>query len=129
MSNTPERWATRVQEAANANAEFAAGAEWLDFKLLLRLGAAEWWFKVYRGRVIDAMPYAVATNRLGYDVVVSAPRAAWARIAERSSAFGREHAMGALHVDGQRVEGDRAYRALVALGDQVVRSVGLPEQE
>lgn len=128
MAETSERWAARVQEVANGNAEFAAGAEWLDCKLLLRVGAAEWWFKLYRGRVIDAMPYAVTTHRLGYDVVVSAPRAAWARIAERSSAFAREHAMGLLHVDGERVEADRSYRALVALGDQVVRSVGLPEE-
>ena len=129
MTETSERWAARVLETANGNAEFAAGAEWLDFKLLLRVGDAAWWFKVYRGRVIDAMPYAVATNRLGYDVVVSAPRAAWGRIVGRSSSFGREHAMGALHVDGQRVEGDRSYRALVALGDQIVRSVGLPQEE
>lgn len=122
------QWAARVQEAANGNAEFAAGAEWLDLKLLLRIGDDAWWFKVYRGRVIDAMPYAVATNRLGYEVVVGGPRAAWQRIVARSSSFGREHAMGALHVDGLRVEGDRSYRALVALGDQIVRSVGLAQE-
>nr|WP_145549601.1 hypothetical protein [Variovorax boronicumulans] len=128
MSETSEAWAARVQEAANGNAEFAAGAEWLDLKLLLRIGEAAWWFKVYRGRVIDAMPYAVASNRLGYEVVVGGPRTAWQRIVDRSSSFGREHAMAALHVDGLRVEGDRAYRALVALGDQIVRSVGLPQE-
>lgn len=121
-------WLERFRACANSNTEFRTGSEWLDLRLLLRIGEASCWFKLYRGQLIDAMPYGTATNRLGYQVIVSGPAPVWGRIADGGSSFGRENAMGALTLDGQRADGDMAYRALVALGDQVLRECGLPPQ-
>ncbi len=129
MNDKYKEWLASVSDAAGKDAEFAAGSEWLDTRLLVRIGATACWFKIYRGRIIDAMGYDTSGNRLGYDVVVAGSADAWKRIVRENSPFGREHATGFMSVDGNRTEGDRSYRAIVALADRVIRQCGLPPQE
>jgi hypothetical protein len=111
---------------ANNSEAFATAARWLDTKIVLRFGAEAHWFKVYRGRVIDAMPYDPGSNMLGYDVVVDGAREAWERVAAGHASFGRESAIGVIHGDGNRVEVERSYKAVQILGGQVLPACGLP---
>jgi hypothetical protein len=121
-----EDWARRVQAAANENADFAAAARWLDLKLVLRFGAAPFWFKIYRGRIIDAAPYSPVTNMLGYDVVVTGAPAAWRRAIDGTSTYGRETTTGQIAGDGNRVEVERSLKAMYVLGAEVIAQCGLP---
>ncbi len=121
-----EGWAEQVRAAANANADFAAAARWLDLKLVLRFGAASYWFKIYRGRVIDAAPYSPVTNMLGYDVVVAGAPAAWRRAIDGTSTYGRETTTGQIAGDGNRIEVERSLKAMFVLGSQVIATCGLP---
>jgi hypothetical protein len=128
MQGLSQIWLNKLQATANEDKEFQLGSEWLDLRLLVRIGASSWWFKVYRGRIIDAMPYSLASNRLGYDVVLSGTIDAWDRIVTGKSLFGREQRMNQLQIDGRRMDGDSSYRALVALSDRVLKSCGLPPE-
>lgn len=121
-------WAQSVEAAANGNAEFAGAARWLDTKIVLRIGAAAYWFKVYRGRIIDAAPYSPAVNMLGYDVVVAGAPDAWRRAIDGVTTFGRELGTGQIFGDGNRIEVERAYKAVHVLGDQVLPKCGLPPE-
>ena len=127
MSNG-QAWADSVQAAANESAEFAGASRWLDLKLVLRFGGAAYWFKLYRGRIIDAAPYNPVTNMLGYDVVVAGEPAAWRRVLDGSSTYGREATTGQIAGDGNRVEVERSYKAAFVLGDRIVPKCGLPPE-
>lgn len=122
-------WPQRVAAAANGNADFAGAARWLDTKIVLRIGPAAYWFKFYRGRIIDAEGYSPATNMLGYDVVVSGAPEAWRRaVVEGVTTFGRELGTGQISGDGDRVELERSYKAVHVLGSQVLPACGLPPE-
>ena len=123
-----QSWAESVQAAANASADFAAASRWLDLKLVLRFGAAPYWFKIYRGRIIDAAPYNPVTNMLGYDVIVSGEPAAWRRALDGTSNFGREATTGQIAGDGNRVEVERSYKAVYVLGHGIIPQCGLPPE-
>lgn len=123
-----EPWAQRVEAAANRNEDFAGAARWLDTKIVLRIGTAAYWFKLYRGRIIDAAPYNPGVNMLGYDVVVSGEPAAWRRAVEGTTTFGRELGTGQVGCDGNRVEMERSYKAVHVLGSQVIAQCGLPPE-
>lgn len=123
-----EPWPQRVAAAANGNEDFAGAARWLDTKILLRVGPAAYWFKVYRGRIIDAAAYNPGTNMLGYDVVVAGEPAAWRRAVDGVTTFGRELGTGQIGGDGNRVEMERSYKAVHVLGSQILPECGLPPE-
>jgi hypothetical protein len=126
MDGTETAWHGQVMARANASEAFAVAARWLDTKIVLRFGADAHWLKIYRGRVIDAMPYDPSTNMLGYDVVVDAARETWESVVAGTASFGRASATGQVHEDGDRVEVERSYKAVQILGGQVIPAVGLP---
>ncbi len=119
-------WADRIKAAANENADFARASRWLDTKLLVRIGASGFWFKLYRGRIIDAAPYNPATNMLGYDVVVSGTPDAWRAAFDGTSTYGRQTGTGQIVSDGNRVEVERSIQAAYVLGSQIIAQCGLP---
>jgi hypothetical protein len=121
-----QTWTESIQTAANENADFAGAARWLDTKVVVRFGAAVYWFKFYRGRIIDAAPYNPGTNMLGYDVLVAGDASAWRRAIEGVTTFGREMALGQVMMDGNRIEQERCYKAIQVLGSQVIPMCGLP---
>lgn len=123
-----QAWAEAVQKAANANADFAQAARWLDTKVLLQFGPARYWFKFYRGRIIDAAPYNPATNMLGYDVLVMGEPGVWRHAFDGTSHFARQFATGQIRSDGNRVEAERSYKAVYVLGSQVIEQCGLPPE-
>ncbi|WP_293680375.1 hypothetical protein [uncultured Phenylobacterium sp.] len=124
----PGSWAQSIAAAANGNADFAGASRWLDTKIVLRFGAAAYWFKLYRGRIIDAERYNPGTNMLGYDVVVAGEPAAWRRAFEGVTTFGRELGTGQIGGDGDRVELERSYKAVHVLGSQIIPQCGLPPE-
>lgn len=123
-----QAWADSVQAAASPNTEFAGAARWLDTKLVLQFGRAAYWFKIYRGRIIDAAPYNPVSNRLGYDVIVSGDPAAWRRALDRTSTFGRESTTGQIWSDGNRVAVELAFKAVHILGSEIIPQCGLPPE-
>lgn len=123
-----QAWATRIQQAANASETFAAAARWLDTKIAWRFGTASYWFKLYRGRIIDAAPYNPITNMLGYDVLVLSTPEAWHRVLAGTTTYGRESSTGGIMADGNRIECERAIKALYVLGSEVIAAAGLPPE-
>jgi hypothetical protein len=126
LSERTEQWLRAVAANANANPTFNAASRWLDMTLVLGFGARRFWFKLYRGRIIDAMVYNPATNMLGYDVIVSGPEDAWARVASGEARYAREATVGVFSLDGNRPEAEKSYKAQMILGGEVIPAVGLP---
>lgn len=126
MSDPEEDWLDRVQAEANDNPEFASASRWLDVTMVVAFGDQPYWFKIYRGRIIDAMPYDAATNMLGYDVIVTGDTETWRRVVAGETTFARESATGQVALDGNRVEAERSYKALLVLGGNVLPACSLP---
>ena len=121
-----QAWAEALQESANASDDFVTMSRWLDLRLLIRFGSAAYWFKIYRGQIIDAAPYNPVSNMLGYQVVVAGEAAAWRRSLEGVGRFGVESTTGQITGDGDRVEVERSHAAVQVLGGQVIPRCGLP---
>jgi hypothetical protein len=119
-------WLARIQDSANANSNFNQAARWLDMKLVVRFGDRPFWFKLYRGRIIDAMDYSPVTNMLGYDVIVSGAVADWLRVVAGTTTYGREATTGVIGHDGNRTECEKSYKAQIVLGSEVIPACGLP---
>lgn len=121
-----QAWADALQAAANASEAFAAQSRWLDLRLLIRFGSAAYWFKIYRGKIIEAAPYNPVTNMLGWQVVIAGEAAAWRASLEGVGRFGVLSTTGQITGDGDRVEVERCHAAVQVLGSQVIPGCGLP---
>lgn len=121
-------WAKSVQDRANDNDHFATAARWLDLTLVIRFGPTSYWFKLYRGRIIDAEPYNPVVNRLGYDVLLSGEADTWKAARDGGVVFGRLLSVGAIFGDGNRVEVERSFKAVHVLGAIIIPACGLPPE-
>lgn len=68
-----EEFHQQLVDAINTD-KFAEEATWFDGSILLDDGYGHVWLKVYRGKVIDHLPF---TPPLGYTFKVSGPRGPW----------------------------------------------------
>jgi hypothetical protein len=66
-----------VQQRCNSLEDFRKATDWSDVNVVLAVGDQRYWLKLYRGKILDVMPYEPLSNALGYDVVVSGDRDAW----------------------------------------------------
>ncbi|WP_439816372.1 hypothetical protein [Zavarzinia sp. CC-PAN008] len=126
MADPATDWLARVREVANGNSRFNQAARWLDMKMVVRFGDRPFWFKLYRGQIIDAMEYSPVTNMLGYDVIVSGTATDWAAIVAGRSRFDRAATTGVIAHDGNRTECEKSYKAQMVLGAEVFPACGLP---
>lgn len=129
LSGSIQAWLDRVAQSANGNPGFNQASRWLDMTMVIGFGARRFWFKLYRGRIIDAMAYNSVSNMLGYDVVMSGPDEAWSRVVSGATTFGREATIGVFSHDGNRTEAEKSYKAQIILGAEVIPAVGLPPAE
>jgi hypothetical protein len=126
MSDPVSDWLDRVRDRANENPDFNTASRWLDMTLVLGFGERRFWFKIYRGRIIDAMVYNPGTNMLGYDVVVTGAAEDWGRVVSGAASYAREATVGVFGFDGNRPEAEKSYKAQIILGGEVIPAVGLP---
>lgn len=68
-----EEFHQKLVDAINTK-KFAEEAVWFDGSILLDDGYGQVWLKVYRGKVIDHLPF---TPPLGYTFKISGPRGPW----------------------------------------------------
>jgi hypothetical protein len=129
LSEPIQAWLDRVAETANANPAFNTASRWLDMTMVVGFGARRFWFKLYRGRIIDAMEYNPVSNMLGYDVVMGGAMADWRRVASGATTFGREATLGVFSHDGNRTEAEKSYKAQIILGSEIIPAAGLPPIE
>lgn len=64
----------RLVAACNEDEDFVLETHWFDGTILLESGVDRLWMKVYRGQVIDHLPFVPP---LGYTFKVSGTPAAW----------------------------------------------------
>jgi hypothetical protein len=64
----------RLVAALNEDDGFVLETHWYDGSILIEAGAQRCWLKVYRGKVIDHLPFVPP---LGYTFKVSGSQAAW----------------------------------------------------
>lgn len=69
-----ETFRTNLVERINSDGRFAKEAAWFDGSILLDDGYGAIWIKVYRGKVIDHLPF---TPPLGYTFKISGASSAW----------------------------------------------------
>lgn len=63
-----------LRDALNGDPRFAQAARWFDGSVLLQSDASQLWLKIYKGQVIDLMPF---TPPLGYTFKIAGPATAW----------------------------------------------------
>lgn len=97
--------------ALNEDEAFGAASRWSDVKVLLCFGEAQYWMKLYGGKVIDWMPYFPMANPLGWDYSIAAPLEAWERLRDGSRAQGHLLDTGEIRVDGNLLQANRLYES------------------
>ncbi|GII96849.1 hypothetical protein [Sinosporangium siamense] len=60
-----------------ANARFERETRWFDGSILLESGSSRLWLKVYRGKVIDHLPFQPP---IGFTFKLGGPAAAWNKL-------------------------------------------------
>ncbi|MGE0629627.1 MAG: hypothetical protein AB7O43_17600 [Hyphomicrobiaceae bacterium] len=68
------QWRANMLERLERSKDFASAARAFDGSLVLTVDSSSTWFKIYAGRVIDAMP---GKGLFGFTFEVSAPAAVW----------------------------------------------------
>ncbi len=95
----------------NQDEAFSAASRWSDVKVLLCFGDAQYWLKLYGGKVIDWMSYFPMANPLGWDYAISASLGAWESLRDRSRAQGHLLDAGEIRVDGNLLQANRLYES------------------
>ncbi len=116
-------WARALQEKSHQSESFRRASLWADVKLVLALGAHRYWFKLYRGRIIDVMEYLPLSNPLGYDILVSGPLETWKNIASGRRLLWQCVLAGEILIDGNMLEANRMTEAVCVLADEVLRQI------
>jgi hypothetical protein len=71
-------FAENLVNAVNNNSSFAQEAEWFDGSVLIEDGPGKLWLKIYRGKIIDHLPFVPP---IGYTFKIAGPSAAWDELA------------------------------------------------
>jgi hypothetical protein len=122
-----------LAEHLNASSEFETYARWFDGSILLESEDGQCWLKVYRGKVIDQLPFMPP---LGYTFKLGGPDWAWMALIQRERHFvdlitpGRRHfdddddfskidqlAPPALRLEGNVMEAGRVTEAVHLLAE------------
>ncbi len=74
----------RLRDALNSDPLFADAARWFDGSILLQAGGSQRWLKIYKGEVIDHMPF---TPPLGYTFKIAGPAEAWQALLNGTRTF------------------------------------------
>ncbi|RYF55735.1 MAG: hypothetical protein EOO27_20240 [Comamonadaceae bacterium] len=69
-----DEFAQKLVQAVNADTRFAREAQWFDGSILLEDGSSRLWLKIYKGQVIDHMPFVPP---IGFTFKVTGPSEAW----------------------------------------------------
>lgn len=83
-------------ERLNADAEFEKYGRWFDGQILLESEDGQVWLKVYKGKVIDLMPFM---PMFGYTFALSGSDAAWGMLASGERLFVDLLTPGARHFE------------------------------
>ncbi|PXY17671.1 MULTISPECIES: hypothetical protein [Prauserella] len=81
----------------DSNARFARETRWFDGSILLESDGARLWLKVYRGKVIDHLPFQPP---LGYTFKLGGPGAAWASLLSGERRYADLVTPGVRHFEG-----------------------------
>lgn len=95
----------------NGHAPFKRASEWADTKVLVTSGDDRFWFKLYRGSIIDVAEYAPLSNALGYDVLISGSPEGWGHARNGSKAW-ELLTVHQISMDGNLIEANRLHEAL-----------------
>lgn len=136
MDVSTEAFRERLAGALNASDGFRLETRWFDGRILLEVDGSQCWLKVYRGQVIDTLPF---TPPLGYTFKLSGPLEPWrqlvqgerklvdlitpgARYFASDEAVDRASTLAppALRIEGNTLEASRIHEALYHLADCVV---------
>jgi hypothetical protein len=128
----------RLADALTHHEGFALETRWFDGSILLEVGEAKCWLKVYRGRIIETLGSAPA---FGYTFTLRGSRQAWEELisGERrladlitpgqrrfaddpSLATADGAAPSRIAIEGNLLEATRIYEALYHLAECVARS-------
>jgi hypothetical protein len=71
-------FAENLVKAVNNNSSFALEAEWFDGSVLIEDGPGRLWLKIYKGKIIDHLPFIPP---IGYTFKIVGPSAAWDELA------------------------------------------------
>ncbi|MCW2954397.1 MAG: hypothetical protein JWQ48_3567 [Conexibacter sp.] len=99
----------RLQDALNADEEFALESRWFDGSILLECGPERCWLKVYRGQVIDRLEFVPA---FGYTFKLVGSEDAWRLLVSGERTFTDLATSGSRHCETleQIVAGGGGYR-------------------
>jgi hypothetical protein len=89
-----EKWRASVVVLANNSQQFADAARWFDGSIVVTVGPVSQWFKIYSGRVIDAV---LGRGVMGFDFEISGSEDDWLK------------ALRAPRLDFQRRLADRSF--------------------
>lgn len=128
----------RLVEALDANEGFRAETRWFDGSILLEIGSARCWLKVYCGRVIEALDFIPP---LGFTFKIAGSTDAWESLVHGRRVFadlitpGRRDFRGDpalatadgsaapdIRIEGNTMEASRILEALFHLAECVATS-------
>ncbi len=116
-------WARALQDRCNSNANFRTASTWSDVKVVFAFGPHRYWFKFFRGRIIDLMDYQPLSNPLGYDIVVTGTVEAWNKIISKHNVLWQLVLTGEIAIDGNMLEANRMNEALCVIADEVMNQL------
>lgn len=93
-----------VVDRLNASPEFEKQTRWFDGSILLESDEGQYWLKIYRGKVIDHLPF---TPPLGYTFKLSGSDRAWQMLAN-----GERHVADLLTPGARYFDDDPEFKTL-----------------
>lgn len=113
-----------LQRRCNSNENFKIASHWADTNVVLAFGDERYWLKLYRGEIIDIMKYEPMANALGYQVIVGGSVDAWQDVLEKRRVFFDAYSTGEITVEGNLIEANRMFEALMLMLADVLPEVG-----
>ncbi len=119
---TPE-FIEDLRIACEQNPEFVIATAFADTRLVLAFGNQRYFWKIYKSRIIDSIPFVTSFDPLGYDVIVQAPLEVWRSIAGRRSKVWDHFNGFELEIGGNHLEAHRMHEAILIICQDLIPEI------
>jgi hypothetical protein len=116
-------WMEAFKEKCQSSKAFRKATEFADTKLVFMFGETRYYWKIYRGSIIDSHPFVMSFDPLGYDVVIRAPQEVWESLRNKRSKFWDHYNSFQLEIGGNHMDGHRLHEAILVMCEDILPTV------
>ena len=123
MELASPQWMESFKTMCNGSEQLRIATRFADTKIVFMFGDTRYYWKLYKGAIIDAQPFVLSFDPLGYDVVIRGDMEAWQALALRRVKFWDLYNSGKIEVGGNHLDAHRLHEAILLMCEDILPTV------